>query len=358
VNFVAEKDGKTEQPTAKRLRDARKRGEVPKTQELAAAVSLMVFSFLLLPLWQFFAQHFLPYTIRSLEHLYLFDASIEDLPRIGIQSILLFFLLCAPVFGVAYAIALVTNLGQVGILFSAKAIKPNFKKLNPLAGLKQQFSMRALVNLAKTLAKFGIVVYFCYQKFLDAVPTLLGVSEIGLEKTIYFLITQAKSLFFQISLFLLVLAVGDFVYQRYSHRKNLKMSKQEIKEEYKQMEGDPQVKSQRKAKYREMTRNAIANVKEATVVITNPTHFAIAIRYDAENEGVPRVLAKGADELAQRMKAEAAKEKIPMIENREIARALYKQVEPGDLIPVEMYEAIAEIIALVYQLEENQRGKI
>jgi flagellar biosynthetic protein FlhB len=136
------------------------------------------------------------------------------------------------------------------------------------------------------------------------------------------------------------------------------MSKQEVKEEFKQMEGDPQVKAQRKAKYRAMTQNAIANVKEATVLITNPTHFAIAIRYDASSEGVPRVLAKGADQLAQRMKAEALKENIPQIENREVARALYRQVEPGDLIPVEMYEAIAEIIALVYQLEESQRGKI
>ena len=355
---MSEKDGKTEQPRAKRLRDARKRGEVPKTQELAAAVSLMVFSFMLLPLWHFFAQRFLPYLTRALEHLYLFEASVADLPRLGLQSILLFFLLCAPVFVIAYAVGLITNYAQVGILFSAKAIKPNFKKLNPLAGLKQQFSTRALANLAKTLAKFGIIVYLCYQKFLAAVPTLLGVSEVGLEKTVYFLIERAKDLFFQISLFLIVLAVGDYVYQRYSHRKNLKMSKQEIKDEYKQMEGDPQVKSQRKAKYREMTRNAIAHIKEATVVITNPTHFAIAIRYDAENEGVPRVLAKGADQLAQRMKAEAAKENIPMIENREIARALYRQVEPGDLIPVEMYEAIAEIIALVYQLEENERGKI
>ena len=136
------------------------------------------------------------------------------------------------------------------------------------------------------------------------------------------------------------------------------MSKQEVKEEFKQMEGDPQVKAQRKAKYRAMTQNAIANVKEATVLITNPTHFAIAIRYDASSEGVPRVFAKGADQLAQRMKAEALKENIPQIENREVARALYRQVEPGDLIPVEMYEAIAEIIALVYQLEESQRGKI
>jgi len=124
------------------------------------------------------------------------------------------------------------------------------------------------------------------------------------------------------------------------------------------MEGDPQVKPQRKAKYRSMTQNSIASVKEATVLITNPTHFAIAIRYDASSEGVPRVLAKGADQLAQRMKAEALKENIPQIENREVARALYRQVEPGDLIPVEMYEAIAEIIALVYQLEESQRGKI
>ncbi|WP_430617643.1 flagellar biosynthetic protein FlhB [Enterococcus sp. AZ188] len=355
---MAEKDGKTELPSAKRLRDARKRGEVPKTQELAAAVSLLVFSFLILSLWQFFAASFLPYFSQSLAQLADYQTSLADLPKLGVQSILLLLLLCAPVFLVALGVGLITNYAQVGLLFSGKAIKPDFKKLNPISGIKQQFSLRSLMNLGKTLAKFGVIVYLCYQQFLAAVPVLLGLSEVGLEKTILFMLLRAKELFLQISIFLMILAVVDYGYQRYSHRKNLMMSKQEVKEEFKQMEGDPQVKAQRKAKYRAMTQNAIANVKEATVLITNPTHFAIAIRYDASSEGVPRVLAKGADQLAQRMKAEALKENIPQIENREVARALYRQVEPGDLIPVEMYEAIAEIIALVYQLEESQRGKI
>lgn len=355
---MADKDGKTELPSAKQLRDARKRGEVPKTQELTAAVSLLVFSFLLLSLWQFFAETFLPYFSRSFSQLANYQNSFTELSKIGIQSILLLLLLCAPVFLVGYGIALVTNYAQVGLLFSGKPLKPDVKKLNPLNGIKQQFSTRSLANLAKTLAKFGIVVYLCWRQFVAAVPVLLGLSEIGLQKTIYFMILRTKALFFQISLFLVVLALADYAYQRYSHRKGLKMTKQEVKEEFKQMEGDPQVKAQRKAKYRSMTQNSIASVKEATVLITNPTHFAIAIRYDAENEAVPRVLAKGTDELAQRMKEEARKANIPQIENRTVARALYKQVSPGDLIPVALYEAIAEIIALVYQLEEEQQGKI
>ena len=158
---MAEKDGKTELPSAKRLRDARKRGEVPKTQELAAAVSLLVFSFLTLSLWQFFAASFLPYFSRSLAQLADYQSSLADLPKLGVQSILLLLLLCAPVFLVALGVGLITNYAQVGLLFSGKAVKPDFKKLNPISGIKQQFSLRSLMNLGKTLAKFGVIVYLC-----------------------------------------------------------------------------------------------------------------------------------------------------------------------------------------------------
>src|SRR5699024_6869537 len=182
--------------------------------------------------------------------------------------------------------------------------------------------------------------------------------EFGTEKLLYFLLDFIKELAQQIGIFLVILAFVDYLFQRYSHRKNLKMTKQEVKEEYKQMEGDPQVKSQRKALYQEMSKNTISHVKEASVLITNPTHFAIALRYDPKQDVVPVVLAKGRDELAQRMKKEAKIQKVPMIENRPVARALYAQVKAGDTIPVQWYEAVAEIIALVYQLEEKNKGKL
>lgn len=167
------------------------------------------------------------------------------------------------------------------------------------------FSLRALQNLAKSLVKLIIVGYLCYKKYVETIPTLTSLSEVGTGKVLLFMLNICKDLATQIGILLVVVSVFDYAFQRYTHMKSLKMSKQEIKDEMKQMEGDPQVKAQRKAKHREMIRNAVAQVKDATVVLANPTHLAIAIKYDAEGAGVPQVLAKGADDVAMRIKEEA-----------------------------------------------------
>ncbi|KRL02100.1 flagellar biosynthesis protein FlhB [Liquorilactobacillus capillatus] len=355
---MGDKDGKTERPTAKRLKDARKRGEVPKSQELNAALALLAFAVIMVPSWEFVLNHFMPYLIQMIQQIGRFRVEYRDLSKVGIQAVLMIFLLCAPFMALSMAIGYLANLMQVGLLFTAKPLKPDFKKINPWNGLKQMFGLRSIFNMAKTLVKFGVIAYFCYQKFIQTIPILINLSSVGINKILFFVLDFAKDLSLKIAILLLVLSLADYAYQRYTHLKNLRMSKQEIKEEFKQMEGDPQVKSQRKAKYQEMVRNAVANVKKATVLITNPTHFALAIRYDPEKDEVPMLLAKGADQLAQRMKAEARKEHIPMIENRPLAHALYKKVEPGQFVPVEMYESVAEIIALVYRLEEESKNKI
>lgn len=352
------KDDKTEQPTPKRLRDARERGEVAKSQDISSAVALLAFAGMLVPLWTYMMKQLLPYLITSIEHVHNYDNLLHDLPKLAIQAILVFMLACLPFFAIAVLIGVIGNVIQVGFLFSKKAIKPQFKKMNPIEGIKRMFGKQTWMNLFKTLMKFVIVIYLCYLKIKEAIPVLMNLSSVGAQKPLQFLLDFVTGLTIQIAIILVALAVIDYFFQRYSHRKNLRMTKQEVKEEFKQMEGDPQVKSQRKAKYQAMVRNAIANVKDATVVITNPTHYAIALRYDPEQDDVPVVLAKGADELAQRMKEEAKKENIPMIENKPVARALYPLVEAGDPIPVEWYEAIAEIIALVYQMEEKNKGKL
>ncbi|WP_311406619.1 flagellar biosynthesis protein FlhB [Liquorilactobacillus uvarum] len=355
---MGDKDGKTERPTAKRLKDARKRGEVPKSQELNAALALLVFAVIMVPSWEFVLNHFMPYMVQMIQQVGRFKVEYRDLSKVGIQAVLMIFLLCAPFMVLSMAIGYLANLFQVGLLFTSKPIKPDFKKINPLNGFKQMFGLRAIFNMSKTLAKFGIIAYLCYQKFIQTIPILINLSSVGTGKILLFVLDFAKDLSLKIALVLLVLSLADYMYQRYTHIKSLRMTKQEIKEEFKQMEGDPKVKSQRKAKYQEMVRNAVANVKKATVLITNPTHFALAIRYDPEKDEVPILLAKGADKLAQRMKTEARKEHIPMIENRPLAHALYKKVEPGQFVPVDMYESVAEIIALVYRLEEESKDKI
>ncbi|KAF1302020.1 flagellar biosynthesis protein FlhB [Candidatus Enterococcus willemsii] len=354
---MAEGD-KTEQPTPKRLKDARKRGEVAKSPDISSSVSLLIFAGMLIPLWTYVMKKLLPYLVTSIQHVHNYEHLMEDLPKIALQAIAVFLLTCLPFFAITLVVGFIANFVQVGVLFSGKVIKPDFKKLNPLQGMKQLFGKQTLMNLFKTLVKFIVVILFCYQKIQDAIPILLNLSTVGTEKPLQFLLGFVRGLALQIGMILFVLAIIDYIFQRYSQRKKLKMTKQEVKEEFKQMEGDPQVKSQRKAKYQAMVRNAIANVKNATVLITNPTHYAIALRYQPEEDDVPIVLAKGADDLAQRMKAEAKLHDIPMIENKAVARALYPEIEPGDSIPVEWYEAIAEIIALVYQLEEKNKGKL
>ncbi|MBM7708070.1 flagellar biosynthesis protein FlhB [Enterococcus lemanii] len=355
---MSDKDGKTEQPTAKRLKDAREKGDIPKSPDLVAALSLLAFSLVLLPLWEYLIKQLLPFMKSFFQRLDSYEQIFNDLPKLGMQLIVLFFLLTFPFLAVSLFVGMFGNLVQVGLLFSTKVIKPNFGKLNPLSGFKNLFGMQSLVNSGKTIAKFLLVFYLCYQKFLEVLPDLAKLNQLSTIKVFHFILDFAKGLMMQIAIFLFVIAIVDYMYQRFSHRKKLRMTKQEIKEEHKQMEGDPQVKSQRKARHQQMMRNAVANVKEATVVITNPTHYAIAIRYDASEDQVPKVLAKGQDEIAQKMKEEARRLAVPMIENRPVARALYPLVEAGDFIPVEMYESIAEIIALVYQLEEKKKHQI
>lgn len=355
---MADKDGKTEKPTPKRLKDARKKGEVPKTPELNIAVSLLIFAFIILPLWEFILQEFLPYLTQMIEQVAEFKVQISDLPKVAIQAVLMILLLASPFMLISVFLGTFINIMQVGLLFTWKPLKPDFKKLNPVNGFKQMVGLRSLVNIVKTLAKLGVIIYLCYQQFMAEIPTIINLNDVGLQKILYFVLDFTRSLIEKISFFLLVVAIFDYAYQRYTHRKSLKMTKQEIKDEFKQQEGDPKVKAQRKAKYQAMSRNAISKVKEATVMVTNPTHYAIAIKYDPQKEGIPLLLAKGADDLAQRMKAEAKKMHVPMIENRPVARAIYAKVEPGEFIPAEMYESVATIIALVYQLEEKEKNKI
>ncbi len=355
---MSDKDGKTEQPTPKRLKDSRQKGDIPKSQDLVPALSLFAFAIVLLPLWEWLIAQLLPFFSHSLQRLDQYEVIFSDLPRLSVQTLMVFFLLCAPFLLVSVLVGSLGNLVQVGLLFSTKVIKPDFKKLNPISGFKNLFGMQSLVNSLKTIAKFILVFYLCYQKFIEMLPDMMKLNQVETQQLLHFLLNFTKELMQQIAIFLFAIAVVDYMYQWFSHRKKLRMTKQEIKEEHKQMEGDPQVKAQRKAQHQAQMRNAVANVKDATVVITNPTHYAIAIRYQTGEDDVPKVLAKGMDEIAQKMKAEAQKLAIPMIENRPVARALYPLVEAGDHIPVEMYESIAEIIAMVYQLEQKNKHKI
>lgn len=353
-----DKSDKTEKPTPRRIREARKEGQVAKSQDLGAAAVLLGLAGFFIPAWQFVIQNYLPYMIASLQNLTIYQAQMNDLPKLALQAIWLIILGSLPFMGISLGIGLFINLVQTRLNFSVKALKPDFKKLNPVTGIKNMFSMQALMNLAKTIAKLAVIVYLCVKKYQAAISTIAQLSQMEMGQILYFVLHFAQELMLQIALVFLVLGGLDYTYQRHSLMKQLKMSKQEIKEEVKQNEGDANIKAQRKAKYQQLLQNAIANVKDATVVITNPTHFAVAIQYEKDGLGIPQVIAKGADEIAQRMKAEAKKLEVPMVENVPLARGLYAKVKVGDVIPDEFFGPVAEVLALVYQLEEEAKHKI
>ncbi|GET12136.1 EscU/YscU/HrcU family type III secretion system export apparatus switch protein [Ligilactobacillus agilis] len=353
-----DKSDKTEKPTPRRIREARREGQVAKSQDLGAAAVLLGLAGFFIPAWQFVIQNYLPYMVASLQNLTIYQAQMNDLPKVAVQAIWLVVLGSLPFMAISLGIGLFINLVQTRLNFSVKAIKPDFKKLNPLTGVKNMFSMQALMNLAKTIAKLAVIVYLCVKKYQAAISTIAQLSQMEMGQILYFVLHFAQELMLQIALVFLVLGGLDYIYQRHSLMKQLKMSKQEIKEEVKQNEGDANIKAQRKAKYQQLLQNAIANVKDATVVITNPTHFAVAIQYEKDGLGIPQVIAKGADEIAQRMKAEAKKLDVPMVENVPLARGLYAKVKVGDVIPDEFFGPVAEVLALVYQLEEEAKHKI
>ncbi|NME42042.1 EscU/YscU/HrcU family type III secretion system export apparatus switch protein [Lactobacillus agilis] len=353
-----DKSDKTEKPTPRRIREARKEGQVAKSQDLGAAAVLLGLAGFFIPAWQFVIQNYLPYMVASLQNLTIYQAQMNDLSKLALQAIWLIILGSLPFMGISLGIGLFINLVQTRLNFSVKALKPDFKKLNPVTGIKNMFSMQAFMNLAKTIAKLAVIVYLCVKKYQAAISTIAQLSQMEMGQILYFVLHFAQELMLQIALVFLVLGGLDYIYQRHSLMKQLKMSKQEIKEEVKQNEGDANIKAQRKAKYQQMLQNAIANVKDATVVITNPTHFAVAIQYEKDGLGIPQVIAKGADEIAQRMKAEAKKLEVPMVENVPLARGLYAKVKVGDVIPDEFFGPVAEVLALVYQLEEEAKHKI
>jgi len=353
-----DKDGKTEKPTPKRKKDARKKGNVARSPDLTAALALLTFSFVFIPAWEFGLGKFLPYFTNLIEQLGNYQNLYADLPKVGLHAVLMVVIVGAPFLALGYLISYLGNFVQVGFLFTSKPLKPDFKRLNPLSGLKRMFSMDSLVNLGKTLAKFILIAYLCYRKYISTLRDIVNAGTVGAPKILFFVLNFCKELGMQIALVLLVLGLADFAYQSYSRNKKLKMSKQEIKEEMKQMEGDPKVKAQRKAKYQAMVRNSIAQVKDATVVLANPTHLALAIKYDKKETPVPQLLAKGADEVALKMKEEAKKNDVPIIENKPLARAIYPKIEAGEFISEEFFEPVADLIALVYRLDEEAKHKI
>ena len=328
---------KTEKATPKKRRDARKKGQTAKSQDIVTAVMLLaVFLFLYFgassigsPMMALFRQAFSKYMLQ-------------------LASMLL------PVMAVALLAGVVGNVAQTGLLFTGEGLKPNINKINPVAGLKRIFSIRALVELLKSVLKMAVVGVVAFYVIWANIQDISGLPFKSAGDTLAAVGHLAAITGISASVALFVLAVLDYLYQRFDFEKNIRMSKQEIKEEFKNMEGDPLIKSKIRQKQREMAmRRMMQEVPNADVVITNPTHFAVCLRYDETKSDAPIVVAKGADFLAQKIKSIAKEHDIVMLENRPLARALYEQVEVGGRIPEQFFKAVAEILAYVYKIKHK-----
>jgi len=260
--------------------------------------------------------------------------------------------LVGPLFAVGLVVGVVVNYAQVGSLFTMEPLKPKFSNLSPLKGIKRIFSARGLVELIKSLLKIFVVGIVAWQSLRAEENNIVKLMDLDLMTGAGYIFTTALDIAVKICVIMVIIGVLDFGYQWWQYEKDLKMSKQEVKEEFKEMEGNPEIKQKIRQKQREMSmRRMLSEVPKADVVITNPTHFAIAIRYDPQKAPAPIVVAKGQDYLAQRIKDVAKANGVETVENKLLAQALFKAVEIGKQVPPELYQAVAEILAFVYQLK-------
>lgn len=346
---------KTEQPTSRRLEEAKERGNVAKSQELNSVAILIAAMIAFKAVSSLFGDNLQRYLISLYRDSSLTDITVQSLPLLISDFLKMFALLVGPILGILLIFALAINYAQVGVIFAKKALTPDFKRINPAEGFKKLFSMRSLAELLKGLLKIlivGLVSYFVIVKWQDAYLLLPNrtVSEIiGFTVSLFFELT------IKITIALFFLAAADFAYQKWQHTKSLKMSKEEVKEDMKQQEGDPQVKGRIRSLQKQMTRKRMMQaVPEATVVVTNPTHIAIALKYEPKSKSdAPIVVAKGKLKMAEKIKEIARLHDVPVIENKPLARSLFDVCEVGVEIPAAFYQAIAEILGQVYAMNKK-----
>ena len=356
MNLQLFAEEKTEKATPKRRKDAREKGQVLKSMELNT-------TFILLS--AFLGIKFTgPAAVKELERfLILFldgtriphDVITISLTReLMIDAALSFGTVMVPFCLIVLLAGLAINYVQVGFLFSSKAMGFKFNRLNLLEGLKRMVSSKSFVQLLKAIIKTAIIGYTVYKEFMKSLASIPGLMGNDLLTGISYIIEGIFNIAFNACIAFAILSVLDYLYQWWEHEKELRMSKQEIKDEYKQMEGDPQLKGKIREKQRQIAMSRMMQqVPKADVVITNPTHFAVALLYEEADEKAPVVVAKGQDYMALRIRKIAREHNVHIVENRPLARSLYQSTEVGKEIPLEMYKAVAEILAYVYRMKKN-----
>lgn len=345
---------KTEQATSKRRQDAREKGQVAKSRELASVAVLgacLVYFYFGASTISTRLMELMRSSFRKAGQMTL---NIDTVQHLLIDLLFQTFALLAPFLLVTMVAGLMINIMQVGILFSSEAITPKFSKVDPMKGLQRLFSVRSLVELVKSILKMAIIGFVAYLTIRGESQKLLPLMDLGVSDILRYMGEVSFKILSSTCWVLVILAILDYGYQKWEHEKSLKMSIKEIKEENRQTEGDPLIKGRIKRLQREMAKKRMmAAVPKADVVITNPTHLAVAIRYESDTMNAPCVIAKGADFLAEKIRELARESGVPIIENKLVAQLLYKTTAVEQAVPENLYKAIAEILAHVYSLKRK-----
>lgn len=345
---------KTEKATPKKRQDSRKKGQVAKSQDVNTAIVLLAV-FLVLFLTGDQIYNTLIYVfLHTFEDYMFMDLTESNIQVIFLDVLQELVILLGPIMIVAMIAGIFANYIQFGFLFSTETIQPKLEKLDPIKGFKRIFSLRAIVELFKSILKISLVGFVTFAVLWARKDEILILAQKSVGAGLVTIANLTLQMGFIAAGVLLFLALLDYLYQKYDFEKNLRMSKQDIKDEYKNSEGDPLIKSKIKQRQREMAmRRMMQEVPNADVVITNPTHYAIALKYDEKKLDAPFVVAKGVDYVAQKIKLIANENDVIMVENRPLARALYAQTDIGQTIPEEFFKAVAEILAYVYKTKRK-----
>ena len=350
---------KSEEPTPHRLREAREKGQVAKSKEITVAVVL------LLTYYSF--RMFGPFMWQNLAELYrvifnlIPEATNFDLAFAGyilVLGVRAMALAAIPIMGVAFLASFLAEVMQTGFVFSLDPLSPKIEKLNPLEGFKRMFSLQGFVELIKSLLKIVIVFYIAWYAAKDDLPYIIVLIESTPWDAIVIGGEIAYKIAMRVGTFYIAIAILDYLYRRWEYMRNLKMTRQEVKEEYKRLEGDPMVKQRMRDLQRQVAQQRMmASVPKADVVVTNPTHVAVALNYKTKQMKAPLVLAKGLRKAAEAIKKIAEEHEVPIVENEPLARSIYRTTDVGEEVPRELYQAVAEVLAYIYKMKRERAAR-
>lgn len=347
-------DDKTEEPTPQKIKKTREEGNVAKSAFLISAISLVGIVVIIM-MGGFILNEFKNILIHFLRDGVAYNYGPYDVVDI-FKSVVFKSLMLIIVPSIVFVVlAIISNIVQTGFLITPKSLKPSFRDLNPISNIKNIFSIKALFDLFRDSIVIAILCYISYKFILDNIEEFFRISNFRVKYSFSSIVPLFMSIFLKIFMIVGVIGIVDFAIEKFRYKKKLKMTKQEVKEEFKQMEGDPEVKAQIKQRAKQIImQNMMSNVKDSSVIITNPTHISVALRYKQGKDSAPRLVAKGINHMAYRIKEIAQENNVPIVEDKYLARFIYKNVELEEEIPQEIYKAVADILTYIFKLNNKR----